>query len=221
MSAFLGHIHYWLYNKIRRVIEREQLIYEKAEAMCGTTAEELREQVWQSFGEPLADVDLIDVIDQSNIHGWLQRQINIAETREAAFIKELTDTCSSAGQDVVEAAYSEHGALCGEHARAQEKYRLEQADGIYQALQDYYLNGMPCDQADTLVENTAAKVVWQSGECLQAGNWKRAGVDAGLMKECYKKWLTAFVQAANPQFSYKQLADTTKGEAMDQHEISR
>ena len=69
MSAFLGHIHYWLYNKIRRVIEREQLIYEKAEAMCGTTAEELREQVWQSFGEPLADVDLIDVIDQSNIHG--------------------------------------------------------------------------------------------------------------------------------------------------------
>lgn len=221
MSAFLGHIHYWLYNKIRRVIEREQLIYEKAEAMCGTTAEELREQVWQSYGQPLADVDLIDVIDQSNIHGWLQRQINIAETREAAFIKELIDTCSSAGQDIVESAYAEHGAVCGGHAKEQGKYRLDQADGIYQALQDYYLNGMPCDQADTLVENSAEQVIWQSGECLQAGNWKKAGVAAAVMKTNYKEWLTAFVKAANKDFSYQQIADTTKGDPFDKHSISR
>ena len=31
MSAFLGHIHFWLYKKIRLVIEREDLIYKEAQ----------------------------------------------------------------------------------------------------------------------------------------------------------------------------------------------
>ena len=29
MSAFLGHIHYWLYRKIQLLVERENLILEK------------------------------------------------------------------------------------------------------------------------------------------------------------------------------------------------
>nr|WP_092070041.1 hypothetical protein [Dendrosporobacter quercicolus]NSL48103.1 hypothetical protein [Dendrosporobacter quercicolus DSM 1736]SDM05429.1 hypothetical protein SAMN04488502_10227 [Dendrosporobacter quercicolus] len=221
MSAFLGHIHYWLYHKIRRVIEREHLLYDKAEAMCGSTAEELRSQVWQSYGQPLVDVDLIDVIDQSNIHGWLQRQINIAESREAAFIKELGDTCSSAGIELAEAAFAEHGELCGKQAGGQGKYSTDSAKGIYQALQDYYLNGMPCDQVDTVIVNTEDEVVWEGGECLQAVNWKRAGVKAAIMKGCYRKWLSGFVTALNSGFIYTQTADTMKGDRLDRHKIAK
>jgi len=222
MSAFLGHIHYWLYNKIRRVVEREQMIYEKAEAMCGNTAEELRAQVWQTYGEPLPDVDLSELIDQSNIHGWLQRQINIAETREAAFIKELVDNmCGDAGRAVVEEAYAEHGAVCGKHAKELGKYNADTAEGIYRALQDYYLNGMPCDQVDTVAETSADKVVWEGAECLQAGNWKRAGVDAAMMKGFYQKWLNGFVQGMNPAFSYSQAADTVRGDALNRHQIAK
>ncbi|MEG6585404.1 hypothetical protein [Dendrosporobacter sp. 1207_IL3150] len=221
MSAFLGHIHYWLFNKIRRVIEREQIVYAKAEAMCGSTAEELRAQAWQSYGEPLADVDLIDVIDQSNIHGWLQRQINIAETREATFIKELLDSCSDAGKDVVSQAFAEHGAICGEHAKAQGKYNAEGADGIYRALQDYYLNGMPCDQADEVVESSSDKVVWQGAECLQASNWKRAGIPAAVMTGFYQNWLAGFVKAMNNDFTYQQVSDITKGDSVNKHQIAR
>ena len=91
MSEFLGHIHYWLYKKIKRVIEREQLLYNKAEISLGSVVEELRDQVWQTYGEPLPDEDLAQLIDQSNIHGWLQRQINLVEVREASFIKQLLD----------------------------------------------------------------------------------------------------------------------------------
>lgn len=221
MSAFLGHIHYWLYHKIRRVIEREQLLHEKTEAMCGDTAEQLRAQVWQSYGEPLADVDLADVIDQTNIHGWLQRQINIAETREAAFIKELVDHCSSAGIELAEAAYAEHGAQCGKHAKEQGKYSNDRADGIYQALQDYYLNGMPCDQIDVVTVSTADTVVWEGTECLQSVNWKRAGVDAAIMKNCYRQWLNGFVTALGNEFTYVQTADTVKGDSLNRHQIAK
>ena len=219
MSAFLGHIHYWLYHKIRRVAEREQLIYQKAEELCGPTAEELQAEVWQIYGAPLGDVKLEDVIDHNNIHGWLQRQVMISETREAAFIKELIDTCGDAARTIINAAYREHGELCGRHAKEQGKYEVETAAGIYQALNDYLLNGMPCDQGDIVTVNEGSKVVWEGDICLQEKNWTKAGVDKNLMKELYQQWFTGFVTAVNATFHYSQLADTLKGDKVNRHEI--
>lgn len=221
MSAFLGHIHYWLYHKIGRVAEREQLIYEKAEEMCGATAEELREQVWQIYGAPQPDAKLEDIIDHTSIHGWLQRQVTIAETREAAFIKELIDACGDAAEGIAKDAFAEHGKICGQHAKEQGKYEAEVPGGIYRALNDYLLNGMPCDEGDRVVENNGDQVIWEGNVCLQERNWAKAGVDKHLMKELYQQWFTGFVSALNPAFTYKQTADTLKGDQVNRHEILR
>lgn len=220
MSAFLGHIHYWLYAKIRRVIERENLIYSKAEELFGDSVEEIREQVWQTYGEPLPEVDLAEVIDQSNIHGWLQRQINIAETREAAFIKELLDLQGDEGNAIVDKAFAEHGSICGKHALETGKYKSSEASGLYQALNDYLLNGMPCDQSDVIVINGTNKLVWEGEACLQENNWKRVGVESKNMKVFYQKWIDGFVSALNVQFGYNQTADTLKGDKVNRHEFS-
>ncbi len=219
MSAFLGHVHHWLYHKISRVVEREQLIYEKAEEMCGATAEELREQVWQIYGAPQSDAKLEDIIDHNNIHGWLQRQVTIAETREAAFIKELVDACGGGATSIAKTAYAEHGIICGQHAKTQRKYKTEVPGGIYQALNDYLLNGMPCDEGDVVVQDDADKVVWEGRVCLQERNWAKAGVDKNLMKELYQQWFTGFVTAINPGLTYKQTADTLQGDPVNRHEI--
>jgi len=219
MSAFLGHIHHWLYHKISRVVEREQLIYQKAEEMCGTTAEELQAQVWQIYGAPQPDAKLEELIDHNNIHGWLQRQVTIAETREAAFIKELTDNCGDAARGIAEAAYAEHGTICGQHAKAQGKYDAETASGIYQALNDYVLNGMPCDQSAVVTISESDKVVWEDAVCLQERNWTKAGVDKNLMKVLYHQWFAQFVTALNPEFTYSQTADTLKGDKVNRHQI--
>jgi hypothetical protein len=204
MSAFIGPIHHWLYGKIRLVNEREEHIFTKAAAMCGPLAEELREMVWQTYGPPLPDADLGELIDHDNIHGWLQRQINLAETREAAFIKELLDTCGEPAAELLDKAFGEHGRATGEAARAGGRYDTATAPGIYKAINDHYLNGMPCDQADQVVNSQADSVVWQSESCLQAPNWRRAGVSAAAMKKYYKVWLTAFVDGLNPEFVYQQ-----------------
>ncbi|MCX7780899.1 MAG: hypothetical protein N2491_08285 [Negativicutes bacterium] len=219
MSAFLGPIHYWMFSKIRRVIEREQLLYASAARTCGDLAEELRVQVWQTYGSPLPDKDLGEMIDQANIHGWLQKQVNIAETREAAFIRELIDACGDAGHDLAAAAFAEHGAACGCEARQQGKYDASRADSIYKALNDYFLNGMPCDQADMVTESSPQKVVWEAAVCLQEPNWKRAGVSAKLMKELYQAWLQGFAQAMNPACQYRQTADTLQGDPVNRHEF--
>lgn len=221
MSKFLGHIHYWLFNKIKRVIEREQLVYTRAADRFADAAEELQAQVWQTYGQPLVDVDLTDVIDEADIHGWLQRQINTAETREAAFIKGLTDRCGAAGLALAAEAYDEHGQQCGRHAKAQSPYLPEKAAEIYKTLQDYYLNGMPCDQAETVIENTPDKLVWEEKECLQERNWRRAGTDTCVMKGLYTTWLSGFVQALNPQFFFMQTGDPAGGASANRYQISR
>lgn len=219
MSDFLAPIHYWLYKKIRVVMEREQLIYEKALGLCGSTAEEMRAQVWQTYGEPLPDADLEQLIDHDNIHGWLQRQINLAESREAALIKELFDMCAQTGSDIVCEVFYEHGLRCGKTAKLQHKYNVSTADGIYKALNEYYLNGMPCDQEDVLIENTAYQVIWENNVCLQETNWKRAGVDHKTMKSCYQRWLAGFVVGVNSNFSFRQTKDILKGNGVNRYEI--
>ncbi|KAB2954284.1 hypothetical protein F9B85_00900 [Heliorestis acidaminivorans] len=219
MSAFLGPIHHWLYRKILLVVEREQLIFEKAQDLCSNTAEELRQEVWETYGEPLPNIPLNQLIDGGNIHGWLQSQITIAETREAAYIKKLTDLCGDTAQSVIEDAFSEQGTLCGQDAVEKGATQVG-ADEIYKLLNNYLLNGMPCDQVNKVVINESTKVTWESAICLQERNWKEASVDGSLMKRLYGLWIDAFVKAINPTFAYRQTADTLKGDWNNRHEIT-
>ena len=189
MSAFIGPIHYWLYGKIRLVNQRQEYLREKVAEMCGATADELWDQVTQSYGTPLPDKDLSELIAHDNIHGWLQRQINLSESREAAFIKELTDTCGGAAEDLIGNAFAEHGKQTGEAAIAAGRYELNSAAGILKALNDYYLNGMPCDAGDCVIS-------------LHQTNWQRAGADQSAMRSYYELWLKGFVQGANSKFVY-------------------
>lgn len=221
MSAFIGPIHYWLYGKIRLVSEREEYTYNKVYETCGSTVEELREQVWQTYGEPLPDRDLSELITHDNIHGWLQRQINIVESREAAFIKELLAICGSAAGDLIEQAFLEHGKQTGEHAKLQGKYDISTAPGIYKALNDYYLNGMPCDQSDMVVSSQADSVVWETGVCLQEPNWKRVGVDISTMTKLYQNWLKEFVSGTNAEYCFRQVSDRLTGDTINRYEIFR
>lgn len=217
MSAFIGPIHYWLYEKIKLVADRENYIFNKAYELCTLRAEELREQVWQVYGVQPSEKDLSELIDHDNIHSWLARQIKIVETREAAFIKELLDACGDSLRAAIEEAFTQHGNRVGKNAKLSGKYSLNTASGIYKALYDYYLNGMPCDQSDMVVKNELDHVIWQA-TCLQAANWKQSGSNFDTMMGFYVSWLTAFVSAVNEEFSFRQDA---AGSSINRFEIYR
>ena len=78
MSAFLGPIHFWLYNKIGN---QEKLTKEIADLAVqnGWIEDEA------CFIKTLPPLET--VIDEGNIHGWLQAQISDAETRYASLVK--------------------------------------------------------------------------------------------------------------------------------------
>ncbi len=73
MSAFLGKIHYWLYNKIQL---HEALIEEVAQSSSNKdfNDKELLEKSYLEFGYPVKG-NLENEIEHSNIHGWLQERI--------------------------------------------------------------------------------------------------------------------------------------------------
>ena len=81
MSAFLGPIHFWLYNKIGN----QELLTKEIAALAA-------ENSWipdaDSYTKTLPPLET--VIDEGNIHGWLQAQITDAETRYARLVPILT-----------------------------------------------------------------------------------------------------------------------------------
>ena len=203
MSAFLGQIHYWLYKKIQLVCAREKLIETEAEKRVGDLASELHFTALDMYGEPIpADRNLQMIIDHSNIHGWLQHQIEVATVREGTFIKDLTD-CG--GEDAVEAvlnAFVIQGAACGVEAAKQLEGQDVTPHAVYKVMQDYYLNGMPCDAGDTIVQDDEQGYAWLGSYDNQRANWAKAGVSQVIMMAAYQAWFDAFVTKAAPGFTF-------------------
>src|SRR6056297_3002747 len=89
MSAFLGPIHHWLYNKVQWHENLLEDILKKGEEKDYNTKvliEASSELYGSSERRPLTEV-----IDEGNIHGWLQERIESLEYRMAYVITNLLD----------------------------------------------------------------------------------------------------------------------------------
>lgn len=169
MSKFLGPIHYWLHAKITLLerIETTSLarLSDKGIDLSGLAK-------WdQRYGAPTPDEQLEDVIDQGNIHGWLQQRIGAAETRFAGKITEL---------------HAQHGpAIMHDFTTVFEGYAVQAAahlketsgwdgslQGAHKLLHNYILEGMPCDQAGAVTINEAELFQWKAERCLHQGFWQ-------------------------------------------------
>src|SRR3712207_5081431 len=101
MSAFLGPIHYWLYNKIQLQEEMICKIVDLAEEKQWISEGELRKKYVHAEKR-----DLEDLIDTDNIHGWLQGQITDAETRYAALVSQLLKDDPARKEALLQLAFS-------------------------------------------------------------------------------------------------------------------
>nr|MBK5237123.1 hypothetical protein [Clostridium sp.] len=72
MSAFLAPIHTWLFNKILLAEDLEKNLKKIYIDKYGINAKDIAQKSL-AFGEPIDTTKNIeDIIDVSNIHGWLQ-----------------------------------------------------------------------------------------------------------------------------------------------------
>lgn len=169
MSAFLGPIHFWLYNKIQLQEELIQDILEASERNNWDVA--LQEKVANTCGEAQRS-PLADVIDESNIHGWLQYHISISEKRLAYVVTSLINEDALRLEVLKEIAYS-FGT----------KHLVEDetgADGAFKVLNDSLLDGMPCDRVNEVMEQSKDKAQWRQTQCIHQEYWDEVEGDISV-----------------------------------------
>lgn len=122
MSLVLGPIHYLMYQKMS---------YQEAlTSAILSNYPELESKITEAQ-PPIEQGDLIDLIDQSNIHGWLSSRIDMVESRLAAALKYAPNS--------LERVY-EMGSKAAKTAT------FSSIESIFTHLNPFLLDGMPCDR---------------------------------------------------------------------------
>ncbi|WP_130806436.1 hypothetical protein [Senegalia massiliensis] len=201
MSRFLGPIHHWLFNKIKLHEKLEKNIVESLEDKYGLEIEQTHSYFIDSHGSLIDDNPLEELIDTNNIHGWLQERINIAETRFADFITTVLDKFPGEAIELIENEYKKQGRECGINSK--EKYPINNAIEIYKSLNNYILDGMPCDNANNIINSTEKEIEWQITNCLHKKYWEKVGGNTEIFHNLRSLWNSNFVENANASFRYE------------------
>ena len=181
---FLGPIHYWLYNKIGNQEELTRLFAESA----------LEDGRLDDISEYVSELPQLEtVIDEGNIHGWLQSRIGDAERRYAALVIALTSDDPNALDGLAQEAH----AFGAENALP-EGTTPEEA---YKTFEDFFVNGMPCDQVNLVTENTDQALSWEQTQDLHAGAWASQGGDVGTYYQLRKSVMDGMLSGSGLQLS--------------------
>lgn len=125
MSQFLGPIHYLMYEKI---CNQEKLV--RALLSDSVSLERLNSSI-----PSLETGSLEELVDLTNIHGWLSSRVERVEKRLACALAQVSD---------FEVRLRVSGRDFADQYAAQ---KAQTASELYAALNPILLDGMPCDFA--------------------------------------------------------------------------
>lgn len=219
MSRFLGPIHHWLFNKIKLYEGLESDIIKNIEEKLSADLSKITDELNSKVGAPIEDKPLEELIDTNNIHGWLQNKITIAETRQAALITFIVDKHGKEGIDITKECYKKQAIKSGEDAKS--KYDLGSAPLLYKALNNYILDGMPCDNVNNVTINEGNKLEWRVTNCLHKSYWLDVNGDLDTLYELRKVWISNFVSSANPSFTYNFISEGMDGNRLLIHQLTK
>ena len=182
MSAFLGPIHFKMYDRILYQDTMSQSILDLAtkEGWNGAFAKDLDDTA------PAAVKQSLDtIIDESNIHGWLSGAVAQCEHRFALVVcgvledhperlRQLQDTMKDLG-------------------KVHPIPPTMNAEEAYEAIHDVLLDGMPCDFPFTNIDADPGSATWQVANCPHEPYWETAGCDAEIYYCLRDAWVDSFL----------------------------
>jgi hypothetical protein len=160
MSAFLGPIHFWLYDKIKIQNEIVEEILDYAEKNNNN----MRSDLYNEFGDGELK-PLREVIDATNIHGWLQERVAQVERKLAYCVTQLIKTNPNIFC-VIKDIFESKGA---EISTLDKNSSLEE---IYKGINNTLLDGMPCDRANSVISSKENEIIWKRNICLHRQYWE-------------------------------------------------
>ena len=203
MSLFLGKIHYWLFNKVLWFEGLEGEIIKLAKDK-GIDVEKLEAEINSKYGVKTPNKNLEDMIDTSNIHGWLQGKIHSAEGRMASWTKVILEN----NQDYIldmRKVYENQGVNAANEAK--ESLENINAETIFNSMNDYILDGMPCDRVNEVIDSSEESIMWKRRVCVHKNIWENEGILVDVFYELREQWINAFVNTMNNDYEYVKLED--------------
>ncbi len=186
MSAFLGPIHSWLYGKIVFQNQLVNEIYNLAveEGWDLTTYNEDR------YGE-LPQGDLVDIVDENNIHGWLQDKVNLVENKLAYIVTMLTDENKDRMVDIEKRArvFGTQNAFGGTGI-----------SDAYVYLESVLLSGMPCDHVNQKIEEDESHITWKQMVNIHAKYWEHLGGNVAFYDQIRNGLIEGIVESSGISF---------------------
>ena len=178
MSLFLAPIHNIMYDKIHSTDSLAKAIAKEDDA--------IRRALEEKFPS-IEDAPLEDVIDTSNIHGWLAERVVLAEKRLA-----FTATAMAAkDEEKLLAVVKQAAEALGFQGNAGEAFT---------AYDCFFLNGMPCDRVHMPV-NCDEGFAWQVTQNVHAPYYD----DPALYERIIDSWWEGLL--ANTNLHYERQGD--------------
>jgi hypothetical protein len=198
MSAFLGPIHYWLYNKIQvqqQLINGIIALSQKVDGLDINLKQELDTKYGVSETRALEEV-----IDEGNIHGWLQTQVSQVEYKLAYSVTKLLEKNTALFKDL-ELLFETKG---NENALSESTNNVS---AVYKSLTDLLLDGMPCDHANVVLEENSDKVVWERNTCVHKDYWEAVGGDIRYYYTLREAFIKGFLK--NTSITFEKIDEIT------------
>ena len=207
MSLFLGKIHYWLFNKILWFEKLEDKIINLAKEE-GFEVEKLGAEIQNKYGEKLPNKPLEELIDTSNIHGWLQNQIHCAERRMAAWTKLLIEA-DEKNYSKLEEIYKSLGIVAANEIKSEGRLPFTPEE-LFNCINDYILDGMPCDRVNEVILKDEDKIEWVQRICVHKDIWEEVGCKVDYFYDLRNAWIKYFVNELNNDYEYDLKEGNTK-----------
>ncbi|MDK2562477.1 hypothetical protein QOZ84_02870 [Romboutsia sedimentorum] len=201
MSTFLAPIHTWLFEKIKLAQDLEKEIVKLHHEKYKEEALKIQKEAVDIYGEYIKDQPLEDLIDVGNIHGWLQEQIKVVESRSAYIITKYYELYKEESKSITENAYISQAKKCANN----ESNKIDSPENVYISLNNYILSGMPCDRANSLTQRNDDCVVYEQQGCIHKANYELGKGNLQYLYELRDLWVKTFVESLAIKYFYQKV----------------
>ena len=162
----------------------------------GINVDSIKSKAYEKYGEPDYS-NLEDVIDEGNIHGWLQGRIDSLEYRLASIVTDILK--ENIKIEEIKEVFKSNGKEVFENIED----KSLSADGLFKVIFDNLVEGMPCDRVNLVEEESDEKVVWITTTCVHKRFWDAVGGDVNNYYILKDGWIEGFVSSSPKNFVYE------------------